>query len=185
VIARLREFIANPVVIGDDACPILHRWALYGGGVGTTAARQGVRPLFGWDATRFSVKLHRFLPHADDRSVHDHPWAFYTLVLRGYYDDMAACPDCDGIGQGRIREHLTAYCFACHGQGVVLRERMSPGKLRFRPATHSHRTRVGPRPCWTVVVTGPRVRDWGFWRGDRWWQHKDYEAEFGPAMRCE
>jgi hypothetical protein len=187
---RMRDFIARPVVIGPDECPILHRWPVVNGAAGTQAS-QGVKPLIALPGRlgRFSIKLHHFLPNADDRDVHDHPWAFWTFVLRGSYDDMKECPVCEGKGEelrfaGRWDGGLVP-CRTCNGERVVLRERMMPGKLRFRPAEHNHRTRVGPNGCWTIVVTGDRVRQWGFWRLGRFWTHKQYEDEFGVGMRCE
>lgn len=176
---RFLEWLRDPIVVGPPDCPIFYRWAIIGGGFG--------RPLI--KAERYSVKVHHFLPSGDDRDVHDHPWAFWTLVLWGYYDDLMACPECDGDGRtllGRAGVGRVAYwCPRCDGNRAIVRERMRFGKLRFRPANHAHRTKAGPRGCWTLVVTGPKVRTWGFWRRGRFWTHKEYEEEFGFAMRCD
>jgi hypothetical protein len=154
-------------VIGPPDCPLMHRWTFINGGPK-------------------SVKLmvHHFLPNADDRDVHDHPRAFYTFVVRGHYDDMEPCPyDRSGANHGDLGGGWI--CRICDGRNVVLNERMKPGMLRLRPAAHRHRTKVGPRGCWTIVLMGPLVRDWGFWRRGKWWLWKNYENEFGFAMRCE
>lgn len=102
--------------------------------------------------------VHYFLPDTVDVDPHDHPRAFVLLVLAGGYTDVTET--------GRVD---------------VLR----PGSVRYRPATHAHVTYVGSRGCWTVVLMGPKRREWGFWRAGRWWQWRDYEREFGMAMRCE
>lgn len=157
----------SPEVIGPPDCPILYRWTLL--------PWRG----FGHSEWPFKLHVHRFLPNADDRDVHDHPRPFWTFVVWGYYDDMSPCPRCAGLYFGHYG------CGLCEGNGVVLHERMKRGMLRRRPAVHRHRTRVGPQGCWTIVLMGPFQRDWGFWRGGVWWFHKNYEARFGYAMRCD
>jgi hypothetical protein len=192
------RLLPKPEVIGPPDCPILlrytiwprslRRWAPLGSGPG-----ESEKP-----PAPVKVMLHHFLPNADDRDVHDHPRPFWTLVLRGWYDDMCACPGCDGSGRvlarfADLRWFASCWgavpvyevCSRCRGEGVLIRERMRPGMLRLRPANHAHRTKVGPSGCWTLVVMGPLRRRWGFWRDGLWWFWKDYEAAFGFAMRCE
>lgn len=103
------------------------------------------------------VLLHHFLPNADDRAEHDHPSSFVTVVLAGGYVDYA---------DGRPNDRLHA------------------GSVRFRPAEHTHRTRVGPRGCWTLVLMGPKRREWGFWKDGIWWPWREHERRFGFGMRC-
>lgn len=187
-----RRWLPNTEVIGPPECPILHRWTLvpwgeYTDGLGRVGSG---RPKKNW-----KLLLHHFLPNADDRDVHDHPRPFVTLVLRGYYDDMRACDACGGTGERLVRHVIdypttmsfttVAACAACKASGVVLRERMKAGMLRYRPAIHAHRTKVGPRGCWTIVIMGPLQRRWGFWRGAEWFYWKDYEHKFGFGMRCD
>lgn len=164
-------------VIGAPDCPLIHRWT--------------IRPWGGHGHSDLNWKLmvHHFLPNADDRDVHDHPRPFWTLVLRGSYDDMRPCDACAGegfqrIAHGRYSDRITP-CLTCMSASVVLNERMKAGALRRRPAVHRHRTRVGPNGCWTVVLMGPLQRPWGFWRRGAWWHYRDYENEFGFAMRCD
>ncbi|MCP9276926.1 hypothetical protein [Mycolicibacterium arenosum] len=88
-----------------------------------------------------NLYLHRFVQSDDDRALHDHPWAFVTVVLVGRYREVTEC-------------------------GVLERR---PGAIARRRADHRHRVallrdREGrERRCWTVVLTGPNVRTWGFW----------------------
>lgn len=130
--------------------------------------------LFRWTLVRVGTKkvmLHRFLPNSRDRDPHDHPWSFVTVVLAGSYLDVnyRDCPR--GIGQ----------CESCRNE-----ERMTRGKVRFRPALHTHQTVAGPRGCWTLVLTfGGAGRPWGFWRDNSWWTWKEYDAKFGHGMKCE
>lgn len=84
-----------------------------------------------------SFRVHHWLGPDDDRAFHDHPWWFLTLVVRGGYSDVNP-KGCD-----------------------ILR---APA-LRFRPALHRHTVKPLPGGAWTVMVTGRKVRAWGFWRG--------------------
>jgi hypothetical protein len=81
-----------------------------------------------------SIRLHHWLGRDDDRAFHDHPWWFITLVLHGGYHDLS--PEGDDV--------------------------LRTGSIRFRQALHRHT--VVPDPgTWTIIVTGPRIRFWGFW----------------------
>ncbi|MDO3240997.1 hypothetical protein P5W04_12795 [Mycobacteroides abscessus subsp. abscessus] len=87
-----------------------------------------------------NIYLHRFVA-SDDPTCHDHPWWFASLILTGGYTE---------VQPSRITSRR-------------------PGSLALRQAQHRHSVRL-PRtpegneiPCLTLVLTGPRVRDWGFW----------------------
>lgn len=84
----------------------------------------------------FSLRLHHWLAPDDDRYCHDHPWWFLTFVLRGGYNDIS--PD---------------------GSFDVLH---APA-IRFRSALHRHTVSPHPGGAWTVILTGPKKRVWGFW----------------------
>lgn len=106
-----------------------------------------------------TLRLHWFLPDTADRAPHDHPWPFWTLVLWGRYLDVAR-------------------------DGTV--DRMRPGKVRHRAATHAHQTVAGPRGCLTLVHSRPDTREWGFWHTDgQWWPQKLWRDTFGAGMVCE
>lgn len=77
-----------------------------------------------------SVRVHHWLAPDDDRALHDHPWWFITLVLRGGYTDHTEWDE----------EHLRA------------------GSIRYRPALHQHTVVPDPGGAWTVLVTGARDR---------------------------
>lgn len=89
----------------------------------------------------FNVYLHCFLRSDDDRALHDHPWCWASLMLEGAYV-----------------EHTIA------AGGVHQRALIGAGSLRVHRAHFAHRLEVQPEhgECWTLFVTGPRVREWGF-----------------------
>lgn len=167
-------------VIGPPDCPILYRWTLLEWGRRSAkscfrTSRDGA-PVESGSTARWKLMVHRFPPNADDRDAHDHPRPFVTLMLWGGYDDLEPC---DGDGS------TSAGCDRCASTGWVVKDRLRAGSLRSRDATYVHRTRVLPSGAWTVVLMGPLARPWGFWREGLWWYWKDYEREFGFAMRCE
>ncbi len=89
----------------------------------------------------FNVYLHKFLRDDDDRALHDHPWWFISWMLKGGYFET--------------------------GEDGITRTRFSPS-VAFRKATHRHRVtlfRLNGKavPCWTLVITGRKAREWGFW----------------------
>lgn len=104
-----------------------------------------------------SLRLHHWLHGDDERARHDHAWNFLTLVLRGGYWDIVGLP---GFPE----------------QATWLRT----GTLTFRPAAHAHTVRL-PRgsTAWTLVLTGPIVRRWGFHDGRRWWRSRKWFGRFG------
>jgi hypothetical protein len=93
----------------------------------------------------FNVYVHEFLRSDDDRARHDHPWlANASWLIAGGY-----------------REWITDELFVERHEGEF--------KLRWGPAPH--RVELTEGPCWTVFITGPRVREWGFYCGERGWIH--------------
>jgi len=93
-----------------------------------------------------NVYLHHILRSDDDRALHDHPWFNVSIVLRGGYLEVTPA--------GRY----------WRGRGSIV----------FRRATASHRLELPDinQPCWTLFITGPVVRNWGFHCPKRWvpWQ---------------
>lgn len=99
----------------------------------------------------FSIRLHHWLSPDDDRAFHDHPWAFTTFVLKGGYVDESSAGS----------EHLQA------------------GDVRHREAEHRHTVYPDPGGAWTLVVTGPKIRTWGFWANGKFIKANKWFASRG------
>lgn len=131
-----------------------------------------------------SIRFHHFLKSDDARAHHDHPWWFVTFVLRGSYVDESTCDNCDGQGRVALNksrwgdlpdEIKTEACRICHGDGKCF-DYLTPGSVRFRPALHRHTVRTSG--VWTIIVTGPWQRRWGFWE-----KMKDGHFKFRNSKR--
>lgn len=124
--------------IGDPANPLLVRYVVF---------------RLPW----LGVYLHQFHRSDYDRALHDHPWPFISIMLRGgYWEVHDQTPD-----------------------GGQVREWRAPGTVLLRPAEWRHRVALDPglRP-WTLVIIGQRQRRWGFFlpTGWCWWRKHNPDA---------
>jgi hypothetical protein len=112
--------------------------------------------------------LHCFLRDDDDRALHDHPWAWCSILLQGSYI-----------------EHTIA------AGGIHRRQLRGAPSIKVSGPRRAHRVELVPlwwmtedmdeafdvaadRPhekasCWTLFITGPRVRVWGFHCPEQGW----------------
>ena len=111
------------------------------------------------DRFPFNVFLHKFLK-GDPDDVHDHPWPYATLILKGGYYEWL--PQFDSKGN-KIAE-------MCVWRG--------PGSFRVCRANSYHRIELDPSvTAWTLFMPGPKKRDWGFLVNNKWIQHEHYLKE--------
>ncbi|TJU85594.1 MAG: hypothetical protein E5Y10_24555 [Mesorhizobium sp.] len=103
----------------------------------------------------FNIYLHQFMRSDDDRALHDHPWWNVSILLRGRYVEHT-------ISAG----------------GINIRTERKAGDVKLRRAGAAHRIELHDGPCWTLFVTGPRLREWGF-HCPRGWVH--WRAFTNPA----
>ena len=111
------------------------------------------------DRFPFNVFLHKFLK-GDPDDVHDHPWPYATLILKGGYYEWL--PQFDSKGN-KIAE-------MCVWRG--------PGSFRICSANSYHRIELDPSvTAWTLFMPGPKKQDWGFLVNNKWIQHEQYLKE--------
>ena len=104
----------------------------------------------------FNVFLHKFLK-SDPDDVHDHPWPYATLILKGGYWEWI--PHFDTVGRKT-------------GEYQVWR---GPGHFRISKANSFHRIELDPDiTAWTLFMPGPKQRDWGFLVQNKWIQWEQY-----------
>ena len=106
----------------------------------------------------FNVFLHKFLK-GDPDDVHDHPWPYATLILKGGYYEWI--PVFNSIGE-KINE---------------IRHWRGPGHFRTCSAGSYHRIELAPGvTAWTLFMPGPHTREWGFLTGKdprTNWEHNE------------
>lgn len=100
-----------------------------------------------------SVYLHKIHRGDDSPEYHDHPWPFWHMILAGAYREEYL----DRKGRNRFRY-------------------VGQGWSAFHRPRYGHRLELLAREgftgfveVWTLVVIGPKVRNWGF---------------IGPLTRC-
>jgi hypothetical protein len=102
----------------------------------------------------FNIYFHEFRRSDDDRAPHDHPWINISWLLEGSYVEWVDSPYIDAY-EARLRR---------------------PGALIARRPKTMHRIQLhrddGGEEMWvyTLFITGPRVRQWGF-RCPKGWVH--------------
>jgi hypothetical protein len=105
--------------MGIKECPYAHRWVL--------------------NLNRFAIRIHRWHRSDDKRYLHDHPFWFITMVIKGSYTDVS------------------------ESNGAIIRDQLKVGSIRFRPALHKHYVDVPKSGATTLLITGPPIRNWGFY----------------------
>lgn len=102
-----------------------------------------------------SEYLHQILRDDDDRALHDHPWDSTSIVL-----------------QGTLREVLP------YGERLL-----TPGSITSRKAEDAHRLEVVDGPVWTLFITGPVSREWGFHCPNGWVHWEDFVDSNNPGVK--
>lgn len=117
----------------------------------------------------FNIYLHNILRNDDDRALHDHPWINLSILLCGRYLELMPV--------------TTEY-----GPGMVGKWR-GVGSMVLRRPTAAHRLELDAgKPCWSLFITGPNVRTWGFHCPKGWvpWQQFCAPADSSQIGRgCE
>jgi hypothetical protein len=93
----------------------------------------------------FNVTLHKIVK-SDDPIFHDHPWPYFTIILRGGY-----------------YEHTPLY--AANGKIIgELSQWRGPGSIIYRKAKEFHWLELDESvgPATTLFFMGRQQRDWGF-----------------------
>lgn len=97
----------------------------------------------------FNITLHKVLV-SDEPTLHDHPWSWGAIILKGGY-----------------WEHIPLFAQEGHVVGSTKVWR-GPGSIRFRNADDLHWLELAKDedgneiPCWSLFFMGRKKKDWGF-----------------------
>ena len=98
-----------------------------------------------------NIFLHKF-HKSDPGDLHDHPWGYFTLIIKGGYFEWTPQPN-----------------------GAILREWYGPGHFRFRKATSKHRIELDRDITpWTIFIAFNQKREWGFYPNGKFVHNKQY-----------
>lgn len=160
-------------------------------GAGVYLRRWYIIPRNRW----FNMYLHHFVQSDDPRALHDHPWWSCSIILRGGYYEVVpkleptridARTHTDLLYGPRLSEKYRR-AFAHHYQDT--KKIWRPARsIRWRGALAAHRIELatdGPdwkghpveRQAWTLFITGPVERKWGFWCKRGWVPYDEYVAK--------
>ncbi len=151
---------APDFVIGGAMAPYLRRWWItpWSGAHMTPPGRRTRWQRIGARLNLPGIYLHQVLRSDDDRALHDHPWANCSILLRGSY-----------------LEHTI------RAGGIHVRTRRKAGAVVFRWARAAHRLEIDAGECWSLFLTGPRTRAWGFHCPHGWVPWREFTAADDPG----
>jgi hypothetical protein len=126
--------------------------------------------------------LHQFIRNDEDRALHDHPWYNMSLLLGGQYIEHTI--DAGGInrrhifrpGDVKLRSPKAAHRVELTSGGTLLlgdcpeRAPNLPTWVQSDPAKS---------PAWSLFLTGPVQRKWGFHCPQGWKSNRQFGDEGG------
>jgi len=114
----------------------------------------------------FGIMVHALESPDSTRHLHNHPWPFLTVILRGGYDQLIS-PSLEHAVQAEQAEGT---------KHQVPTKVMRPGSFGWMTRRGFHAiARLHRYPTWTLFITGPRGGDWGFATADGFVEHDEYE----------
>ena len=102
----------------------------------------------------FNIYLHHMRHDDDDRAPHDHPWWSLSLCLNGYIQEME-------------------YILGTSPQEFRVNH-IRKGDWKWRGTEFAHFLKLPEGDAWTLFITGPNVRTWGFHCPKGWLEWKKF-----------
>jgi len=128
-----------------------------------------------------SIRLHHLLSSDSDRALHDHPWWYFSIILSGGYWEVTWV---DALAYVDAPWEYADYelVLDVHTFDIVYLKRWyGPGSILFRKASHLHRlilpnTFERKAETWTLFISGPKSKEWGFMTDCGWIKWDEYES---------
>lgn len=109
----------------------------------------------------FALYLHRMDGPDARKTLHDHPWPFVSVIIRGGYIERRLDPRDMSVAPRTVKRVNVMPLRAAHAIRELLRT-----------------------PTWTFLIVGRRVRTWGYW--EPMWQTGKWEwTEFDKHLHAE
>lgn len=101
----------------------------------------------------FALYLHQICKSDEDNAMHDHPWKFQSLILKGsYFEESTYPPNFDTM-------YFKSYY---------------PGDVVKHKANDAHKITILSKEVWTLVLTSRSNRWWGYQTSNGWVDHISY-----------
>jgi hypothetical protein len=145
----------------------LNSWKVYRSDLGSYMRRWIARCPWG------TLRLHNIRESDAGRDFHDHPFAFTSLILKGGYVEHRPGCLCTKLPNFNAWTHYNGIEWIksnCRFYG--------PGSIVRRRAEDLHRLELVNGPAWTLVVSGPYFRTWGFQTADGWVDFREYRRSY-------
>lgn len=108
----------------------------------------------------FGIYLHDIYEPDTDRHPHNHPWTFYSIILRGNY-----------------KEKL--YPYPLNRPPIYKEQTWKRWSIHKMNMESAHRIVDASPGLKTLILTGPRSKKgWGFFTKNGWMHWKDYEKKY-------
>lgn len=121
-------------------------------------SREGVVHFRRWriiETPWFAIYVHGIYKADEDQHMHDHPWDYTSIILRGFFHERVPTTP------GRYESVL-----------------LSPWKCVRRKAEQFHKIEQLHTPSvYTLFFTGKRRREWGYNTERGWVDHKTYRKQ--------
>jgi hypothetical protein len=104
----------------------------------------------------FNIYLHHMRHDDDDRAPHDHPWWSLSLCLHGHIEEHELLPQ---------DEEFIEWLGPTLGQNMTQEFRVNhirKGDWKWRGKEYAHFLKLPDGDAWTLFITGPKIRKWGF-----------------------
>lgn len=124
----------------------------------------------------FQIVLNKHV-RSDVPVLHDHEWDNATLVLRGRGREWIRVPAPLEYAPVDLAVHLRKVHSAP-------RRRLFPGRLIVRRADELHWIEIPKGAAlWTLFITGPKVREFGYMRANGHWTRWDQSPDVDDLVR--
>ena len=132
---------------------------------------------WGWECKWFGVFLHKMEAPDPGVHLHDHPFAFASIILWGGYTEERTSTK-NAVQWAKDAQHFERHPMLPQGthipRGVVMQRRWLSFKGFGKNECHRI-TRLKRKHSWSLVFRGPKTRKWGFYTPDGWVWDVDYD----------
>lgn len=113
----------------------------------------------------FSIYIHGIYKADEDLHLHDHPWDYVSIVLKGFFTEKT-------LNYNFIKDEkgISAWRNASRNEDVI-----GPTRIIKRKAEQFHTIEsLHGKSVYTLFFTGKRRREWGYDVDGKWIDHKTY-----------